>query len=61
MGRADPMSRGRSGGGVRLRPVFGIRGEGGGVLLMGAGASGAPVLVLEAVGCGRLFFFAPRC
>ena len=25
----------------------------GGVLLMGAGASGAPVLVLEAVGCGR--------
>ena len=33
--------------------VSGIRGEGGGVLLMGAGASGAPVLVLEAVGCGR--------
>ena len=48
-----PMGRGRSGGGVRLRPVSGIRGEGGGVLLMGAGASGAPVLVLEAVGCGR--------
>ena len=43
-----PMGRGRSGGGVRLRPVSGIRGEGGGVLLMGAGASGALVLVLEA-------------
>ena len=48
-----PMGRGRSGGGVRLRPVFGIRGEGGGVLLMGAEASRALVLVLEAVGCGR--------
>ena len=48
-----PIGRGRSGGGVRLRPVSGIRGEGGGVLLMGAEASGAPVLVLEAVGCGR--------
>ena len=40
------------GGPEEVRPV-GIRGEGGGVLLMGAGASGAPVLVLEAVGCGR--------
>ena len=48
-----PMGRGRSGGGVRLRPVSGIRGEGGGVLLMEAGASGAPVLVLEAVGCWK--------
>ena len=48
-----PIGRRRSGGGVRLRPVSGIRGEGGGVLLMGAEASGAPVLVLEAVECGR--------
>ena len=46
------IGRGRSEGGVRLRPVSGIRGEGGGVLLMGTVASGAPV-VLEAVGCGR--------
>ena len=53
VGRGACQCRGRSGGGVRLRPVSGIRGEGGGVLLMGAGASGAPVLVLEAVGCGR--------
>ena len=43
------MGRRRSGGGVRLRPVSGIRGEGGGVLLMGAGASGASVLVLKVV------------
>ena len=42
-----------SGGGVRL-PVSGIRGEDGGVLLMEAVASGAPVLVLEAVECERL-------
>ena len=34
VGRGMPMGRGRSGGGVRLRPVSGIRGEGGGVLLM---------------------------
>ena len=47
------IGRRRSREGVRLRPVSGIRGEGGGVLLMGAVASGAPVLVLEAVGCGR--------
>ena len=46
-----PMDRRRSRGGVR--PVSGIRGEGGGVLLMGAEASGAPVLVLEVVECGR--------
>ena len=47
------IGRRRSGGGVRLRSVSGIRGEGGGVLLMGTGASGAPVLVLEAVECER--------
>ena len=47
------IGRRRSGGGVRLRPVSGIRGAGGGVLLMEAVASGAPVLVLEAVECGR--------
>ena len=48
-----PMGRRRSGGGVRLRPLSGIRREGGGVLLMEAEASGTPVLVLEAVECGR--------
>ena len=48
-----PIGRGRSGGGVRLRPVSGMRGEGGGVLLRGAGASGALVIVLEAAGYGR--------
>ena len=48
-----PMGRRRSRGGVRLRPVSGIRGKGGGVLLIEAGASRAPVLVLEAVECGR--------
>ena len=47
------MGHRRSEGGVRLRPVSGIRGEGEEALLMGAGASGAPVLVLEAVECGR--------
>ena len=31
-----PMGCGRSGGGVRLRPVSGIRGEGRGVLLIGS-------------------------
>ena len=51
-----PIGRRRFGGGVQLRPVSGIRGEGGGVLLMGAVASGAPVLVLEAVECGELRF-----
>ena len=51
--RGMPIGRRRSRGGVQLRPVSGIRGEGGGVLLMGTVASGAPVLVLEAVGCGR--------
>ena len=48
-----PIGRGRSGGGVRLRPVSGMRGEGGGVVPRGAGASGALVIVLEAAGCGR--------
>ena len=48
-----PIGRGRSGGGVRLRPVSGIRGEGGGVVPKGAGASGALVSVLEASGCAR--------
>ena len=48
-----PIGRGRSGGGVRLRPVCGMRGEGGGVVPRGAGASGALVMVLEASGCGR--------
>ena len=48
-----PIGRGRSGGGVRLRPVSGMRGEGGGVLPRGAGASGALVVELEAAGCGR--------
>ena len=48
-----PIGRGRSGGGVRLRPVSGMRGEGGGVLPRGAGASGALLMVLEAAGCGR--------
>ena len=43
-----PIGRGRSGGGVRLRPVSGMRGEGGGVVPKGAGASGALVIVLEA-------------
>ena len=38
--RIMPIGRGRSGGGVRLRPVSGMRGEGGGVLPRGAGASG---------------------
>ena len=54
-GEPEGMSIGRRrfGGGVRLRPVSGIRGEGGGVSLMGAVASGAPVLVLEAVECRR--------
>ena len=33
-----PIGRGRSGGGVQLRPVSGIRGEGGGVVPKGAGA-----------------------
>ena len=47
-----PMGRGRSGGGVRLRPVSRMRGEGG-VVPRGAGASGALVMVLEASGCGR--------
>ena len=42
----------RSRGGVRLRLVSGIRGEGGGVLLMEAEASGA--LVLEAVGRAKI-------
>ena len=45
--------RERSRGGVRPRPVSGIRGEGGRVLLMEVVASGAPVLVLEAVVCRR--------
>ena len=45
------IGRRRSGEGVRLRLVSGIRGEGGEVLLIGA--SGAPVLVLEVVECGR--------
>ena len=48
-----PIGRGRSGGGVRLRSVSGIRGEGGGVSPRGAGASGALILALEAAGCGR--------
>ena len=48
-----PIRRGRSGGGVRLRPVSGMRGEGGGVVPRGAGASGALVIVLEASGCAR--------
>ena len=39
-------------GGVRLRPVSGMRGEGGGVWPRGAGTSGALVVVLEAAGCG---------
>ena len=47
-----PIGCGRSGGGVRLPPVSGMRGEGG-VLLRGAGTSGALVVVLEAAGCGR--------
>ena len=34
-----PIGRGRSRGGVRLRPVSSIRGEGGGVLPRGAGAT----------------------
>ena len=38
-----PIGRGRSGGGVRLRPVSGMRGEGGGVVPRGAGASEALV------------------
>ena len=41
-----PIGRGRSGGGVRLRPVSEIRGEGGGVWPRGAGTSGALVVVL---------------
>ena len=45
-----PIGRGRSGGGVRLRPGSGMRGEGGGVVPRGAGASGALVIVLEAPG-----------
>ena len=48
-----PIGRGRSGGGVRLRPVSSMRGEGGSVVPRGAGASGALVMVLEASGCGR--------
>ena len=48
-----PIGRGRPGGGERLRPVSGMRGEGGGVVPRGAGASGALVIVLEASGCGR--------
>ena len=48
-----PIGRGRSGGGVRPRPVSGMRGEGGDVVPRGAGASGALVVVLEAAGCGR--------
>ena len=47
-----PIGR-RSGGGVRLRPVSSMRGEGRGVVPRGAGASGALVMVLEASGCGR--------
>ena len=47
-----PIGRGRSGGGVRLRPVSGMRGEGGGVWPRGAATSGALVVVLEAAGCG---------
>ena len=47
------IGRRRPGGGERLRPVSGMRGEGGGVLPRGAGASGALVIVLEASGCGR--------
>ena len=39
--------------GVRLRPVSGMRGEGGGVAPKGAGASGALVIVLEASGCAK--------
>ena len=48
-----PIGRGRSGGGVRLRPVSGMRGEGGGVVPKGAETSEALVMVLEASGCGR--------
>jgi len=48
-----PIGRERSGGGVRLRSVSGMRGEGGGVVPRGAEASGALVMVLEASGCGR--------
>ena len=48
-----PIDRRQSRGGVRLRSVSGIRGEGGGVLVMGVVASGASVLVLEVVECGR--------
>ena len=48
-----PVGRRRSRAGVELRPVSGIRGEGGRVLLMGTEASRAPVLVLEVVECGR--------
>ena len=48
-----PIGRGRSGGGVRLRSVSGIRGEGGGVFPRGAGASRALILALEAARCGR--------
>ena len=35
-----PIGRGRSGGGVRLRPVSGIRGEGGGVVPRGRSERG---------------------
>ena len=47
------IGRRRSEGGVRPRPVSAIRGEGGEVLLMGAVASGALVLVLKVVECGE--------
>ena len=49
---------GRPRGGERLRPVSGMRGEGGGVVPRAAGASGALVIVLEASGCGRLLLRA---
>ena len=42
-----PIGR-RSGGGVRLRSVSGIHGEGGGVFPRGTETSGALVLVLKA-------------
>ena len=59
-----PIGRGRSGG-VRLRPVSGMRGGGWRRIAQRAGASGALVVVLEAAGCGRrakvCFFFARCC
>ena len=41
-----PTGRGRPGAGERLRPVSGMRGEGGDVVPRGAGASGALVIAL---------------